>query len=101
MTHDPIESTSATREARYVFGYLYRRGGSVRLRPLMRHLGLEPRDLVAAITDLSELYWIRIVWRKPAPGTPADEETRLYTEIDRLCTTRFGRMKYRTTWPPH
>jgi hypothetical protein len=100
MTHDPINSTSATREARYVFGYLHRCGGSMRLQPLMRHLRLEPRDFVAAIIDLSELYWIRIVWRKPPPGTP-DEETRPYTDIERLCTTRFGRKKYRTTWPPH
>src|SRR5262245_55927156 len=100
MTHD-IHSTSATREGRYVFGYLHRCGGSMRLKPLMRHLRLEPRDFVAAITDLAELYWIRIVWKKPAPGAPADEETRPYTDIERLCTTRFGRMKYRTTWPPH
>ena len=100
MTHNPIDSTSASPDGRYVFGYIYRRGGSMRLRPLMRHLRLEPRDLVAALTDLAELYWIRIVWRKPPPGTPA-EDTRPYTDIKRLCTTRFGRKKYRTTWPPH
>jgi len=98
MTHDPMHSAHASRDARYIFSYLDRRGGSVRLRPLMRHLRLEPRDLVAAITDLAELYWITIVWRKPPPGTPA-EETRPLTDIDRLCTTRFGRKKYRTTWP--
>ena len=98
MTHDPMHSPHASREARYVFSYLDRRGGSVRLRPLMRHLRLEPRDLVAAITDLAELYWITIVWRTPAPGTPA-EDSRPYTDIDRLCTTRFGRKKYRSTWP--
>ena len=98
MTHDPMHSPHASREARYVFSYLERRGGSVRLRPLMRHLRLEPRDLVAAITDLAELYWITIVWRKPTPGTPADE-TRPLTDIDRLCATRFGRKKYRATWP--
>ena len=98
MTLDPMHSPHASREARYVFAYLYRRGGSVRLRPLMRHLRLEPRDLVAAIIDLAELYWITIVWRTPAPGTPA-EETRPLTDIDRLCTTRFGRKKYRATWP--
>ena len=98
MTHDPIDSPHASREARYVFSYVYRRGGSMRLQPLMRHLRLEPRDLVAAITDLAELYWITIVWRTAAPGTPADE-TRPLTDIDRLCTTRFGRKKYRATWP--
>ena len=71
MTPDPMDSPHASREARYVFGYVYRRGGSMRLRPLMRHLRLEPRDLVAAIIDLTELYWITVVWRKPPPGTPA------------------------------
>ena len=100
MTPDPMDSPHASREARYVFGYVYRRGGSMRLRPLMRHLRLEPRDLVAAIIDLTELYWITIVWRTPAPGTPADE-FRPLTDIDRLCTTRFGRKKYRATWPTH
>ena len=69
MTHDPIESTSASREGRYVFGYIYRRC-SMRLKPLMRHLRLEPGDFVAAIIDLSELYWIRIVWRSCPPARP-------------------------------
>src|SRR5688572_22114442 len=98
MTHNPMQSPHPSREARYVFGYLNRRGGSMRLRPLQRHLRMEPRDLVAAITDLAELYWIAIVWRKPAPGTPADE-SRPLTDIERLCTTRSGRKKYRATWP--
>src|SRR5262245_15850503 len=98
MTHDTYDSPNPPREARYVFGCLYRRGGSMRLKPLLRDLSLEPREFVAAIIELSERYWIRIVWRKPAPGTP-EEETRHYTEIDRLCVTRFGRKKYRSTWP--
>jgi hypothetical protein len=38
--------------------------------------------------------------RLAQPGTPADD-TRPYTDIDRLCTTRFGRKKYRATWPTH
>jgi hypothetical protein len=100
MTHDPMQSLHPSREARYVFAYLRRRGGSMRLEPLQRHLRMEPRDLVAAITDLAELYWITIVWRRPTPGTPADEPRPL-TDIDRLCTTRFGRKKYRATGPTH
>ena len=101
MTHYPMHSPHASREARYVFAYLYRRGGSVRLRPLMRHLRLEPPpDLVAAITDLAELYWITIVWRKTASAAPEDEP-RPFTDVARLCTTRFGRKKYHATWPTH
>ena len=33
-----------------------------------------------------------------ASGTP-DDEPRPLTDVYRLCTTRFGRKKYRTTWP--
>jgi hypothetical protein len=98
MTHDPMDSPHASREARYVFACLRRRGGSVRLRCLLRDLGMEPRVFVDAITELSERYWITIVWRKAPEGTP-DDEPRPYTDIERLCTTRFGRRKYRTTWP--
>ncbi len=70
----------------------------MRLAPLLRRLGMEPRVFVDAVTELVERYWIRIVWRKAPPGTP-DDEPRPYTDIVRLVTTRFGRRKYRTTWP--
>ena len=56
--------------------------------------------LAEVITELTERYWITIVWRKAPPGTP-DDEPRPLTDVDRLCTTRFGRRKYRTTWPAH
>ena len=98
MTNDLLHDIHASREARYVFAYLARRGGSMRLGPLLRHLRMEPRTFVAAVTELVERYWIVIHWRKPVPGTP-DDEPRPYTDIERLCTIRFGRRKYRTTWP--
>jgi hypothetical protein len=100
MTNDTHHDIHASREARYVFAYLARRGGTMRLGPMLRHLGLEPRMFVEAVAELAERYWIVIHWRKPAPGTP-DEETRPYTDIERLCSTRFGRRKYRTTWPAY
>jgi hypothetical protein len=100
MTNDLLHDIHASREARYVFACLARRGGSMRLSPLLRHLRMEPRTFVEAVTELAERYWIIIHWRKPVPGTP-DDEPRPYTEIERLCTTRFGRRKYRTTWPVH
>ena len=98
MTDDPLHGAHASREARYAFAYLARRGGSMRLAPLQRHLRMEPGVLVSAVTELVERYWITIVWRKAAEGTPDDEPRRL-TDIHRLVTTRFGRRKYRTTWP--
>jgi hypothetical protein len=97
MTHDPTSTPHPSQEARYVFAYLDRRGGSQRLWPLLRGLGLDQRAFIAAVTELEERYWIRIVWHKAPPGTP-DDEPRPLSEIYRLCTTRFGRKKYRATW---
>ena len=96
MTQDPMHGWHASREARYVFAYLLRRGGSLRLGPLLRGLRMEPRIFAEAANELCERYWITIVWRKAA--TP-DDEPRALADIDRLCTTRFGRRKYRSTWP--
>jgi hypothetical protein len=91
--HGGLHPSSA---ARYLFGYLHRRGGSVRLGPLLQGLGMDRRVLIDAIMDLSERYWINIVWRQAA----ADEtEDRPLADVYRLCTTRFGRRKYRSSWP--
>jgi len=94
MTHAPIPH--ASREARYVFAYLHRRGGSLRLGPLLRVLGIEPRTFADAVNELNERCWITIVWHEA--GTP-DDAPRPLTDIYRLCATRFGRRKYRSTWP--
>jgi hypothetical protein len=98
MSDDPMYGYHASHEARHVFSHLHRRGGSVRLAPLLRQLDMEPRAFVGAVIELVERYWITVHWRKAPPGTPSEED-RPYTDIDRLCTTRFGRRKYRTTWP--
>jgi hypothetical protein len=98
MTDDLLHGLHASRAARFLFAYLYRRGGSMRLGPMLRHLRMEPGDLVAAVNELAERYWITIVWRKAPAGTP-DDEPRPFTDVHRLVTTRFGRRKYRTTWP--
>jgi len=98
MIDHPLRGEPLPPEAYALFGYLAQRGGCMRLPPIVRHLRLEPADLVAAMTELAERYWITIVWRPSAPGTP-DDAPRPYTDIDRLVTTRFGRRKYRTTWP--
>lgn len=97
MTVDPMHGLHPSREARCVFAYLRRCGGSMRLGPLLRGLGIDPRIFVEAVNELSERYWITIVWRRAAPETLA-EETRPLTDIYRLCSTRFGRRKYRSRW---
>jgi len=98
MTDDPLASPEPSGAARYVFAYLHRRGGSQRLGPLLSGLRMDERSFIAAVTELEERYWINIVWHKAPPGTP-DDQLRPLADIHRLCTTRFGRRKYRATWP--
>ena len=93
-----MDDRHPSHEALAIFGYLHRRGGSMRLIPLLRHFRMEPRTFIDAINDLNERCWLRIVWHKAPPDTPPDEPRPL-TEVYRLCTTRFGRLKYRRTWP--
>jgi hypothetical protein len=92
--------------ARCIFAFLHRRGGSVRIGPLLRNLGLDQRIVLEAVYELSERYWITIVWRETAPrpvsgpaSCGADEEACPLTDMHRLCTTPFGRRKYRASWP--
>jgi hypothetical protein len=96
--HAPTHSPHASREARYVFAYLHRRGGSLRLRPLLAGLGMDQDAFIDALNELTERCWIAVIWRRQAAVTP-DDEFRPLTDIARLCTTRFGRCKYRSTWP--
>src|SRR5262245_54000375 len=98
MTLDPLHGQHPSAEARCVFACLHRRGGSMRLGPLLRSLCMDERIVSNALNDLCERYCITIVWRKAA-SAPPDEVPRPPTDIHRLCTTRFGRRKYRSTWP--
>jgi hypothetical protein len=94
MPLDPLYDLHPSPVARCIFAYLHRRGGSMRLGPLLRSTGLDERSVADAVNDLSERYWITVVWRKTAPE-PAGDEVRPLNDIHRLCTTRFGRRKYR------
>jgi hypothetical protein len=96
MAINPLHGLHPSSAARCLFGYLHRRGGCVRLGPLLQGLGMDRRVLADAIMDLSERYWITVVWRKAAPGSDETEDRPL-TDIRRLCTTRFGRRKYRSS----
>ena len=98
MSDDPFPPPEPSGAACYVFAYLRRRGGSQRLGPLLRGLRMDERNFTDAVNELNERYWIEIVWHKPPPGTPDDEPRPLH-DIYRLCTTRFGRRRYRATWP--
>jgi hypothetical protein len=97
MTPDAMHDPPPSHEALWIFGYLHTRGGSMRLGPMLRHLRMDQRAFIAATIDLNERCWIRIVWREAGAGS-GDDETRPLAEVYRLCTTRFGRLKYRSTW---
>jgi hypothetical protein len=86
-----------SRNARYLFGFLLRHTGSMRIAPLLRASALAPDDLAAAIDELSERCWLEVTWRGPGalsrPGLPDRFRT-----VDRVATTRFGRWRYARTW---
>ena len=88
---DPGPSCDALALYRVVCHY----GGALRIPMLLKHVAISDHaTLRAAIGELAERYWIRIVYREPPPETsgPLDQ-------IERLVATRFGRKKYRATRP--
>src|SRR5262245_4649248 len=97
MPLDPLHGLHPSPEARCLFALLHRRGGSMRIGPLLRALGLDQRIVATAVTELGERYGVTVICRDADPSPAADTGPR--TEIYRLCTTRFGRRKYRSTWP--
>ena len=77
MPLDPLHGLHPSPEARCLFACLYRRGGSMRIGPLLRglgSLGIDQHSFVDAVFELGERYWITVVWRKAAPGATAEEE---------------------------
>ena len=95
MTLDPMAGAEPSREARHVFSYLRRHGGSVRVRPLQRFAGLERPALIDALAELHERYWVVFNRSEPSPGAAYDAEA----EILRVTITRFGRRKNRSARP--
>jgi hypothetical protein len=98
MTHTPraaLDLPDTSSNALFLFDYLRRHGGTVRIAPLLRGAGLEPDALAAAASELNERRWIDIVW--PKSRTPSDAPARL-RDCERLCTTRFGRWRFPRTW---
>ena len=95
MNHDSMPPLSSN--ALYVFGYLQRHGGSMRIGPLVRHCGLDLDALAAAVNELSERRWVAIGRRRPRTVMPPDLPERC-REVERVTTTRFGRWRYPVTW---
>ena len=97
-THQDMGSQQPSRAAFHVMGLILRGGGTVRMRPLLAAAGLSVDALAAAINELVASNWARIVWRGPAARRPITLPERL-REPRRVVATRFGRWRYRTTWP--
>ena len=86
-----------SRHALHVMGLLTRRSGTMRMRPLLEASGLASDELAAAVNELAERRWVRIVWRGPDARRPETLPERL-REARRVVTTAFGRWRYRRTW---
>jgi hypothetical protein len=73
-----------------VYGLLGRRGGVLRLRPLMRDSGLDDPQIRAAINELTDRYRITVTWRKSV-STSDPTRRRVLADVERITLTRLGR----------
>src|SRR5436190_1261174 len=68
---------------------LVRRGGSLRIGPLLKVSGLSVDHICALLNELAERSWLRIAWRR-TPLLSVPEPLRY---VDRITATRFGRSR--------
>jgi hypothetical protein len=98
MTHDEWEIPRFSNEAIAILGHLKRAGGTMRIAPLYWRSGSGEEAFLAALNELIVRRWVHVKWRKPRslmpPGLP--ERCR---EVERVTLSRFGRWRYRVTWP--
>jgi len=97
MRDEPLYIPPFSSTALYIFGHLQRRGGSMRIAPLLRELKLEDNLFAAATNELNERGWIKVTWRKDGARLPETIPAR-FRACKRITTTRFGRWRYPTTW---
>ena len=97
MQDDSREAARFSSNALHVFGVLDRRGGTLRVYPLLRSVGLPPDVLAAAVNELAGRGWVKITSRHPRDRMPADLPER-FRAVDRVTTTVFGRWRFPVTW---
>ena len=97
MRNEPLTAPPFSSTALYIFGHLLRRGGSMRIAPLLRDLKLADNLFVDATNELQERGWIRITWRRDGAHLPDNVPVR-FRACKRITTTRFGRWRYSVTW---
>jgi hypothetical protein len=99
MTHDPNDRwypPPFSTHALNLFGFLERHGGTVRIGPLLRHSGLDAETLTAAINELAERCWVKIV-RRPARASLPPGLPERFRAVERVATTGFGRFRFPST----
>lgn len=84
-------------QATHVFALLLRRGGCMRIGPLIAASGLPAAALAAALNELAERCWIKITWRSPQARRP-DTLPENFRDVRHLTTTALGRWRYLVTW---
>ncbi|NWG72697.1 MAG: hypothetical protein HXY23_13985 [Parvularculaceae bacterium] len=84
--------------ALHVFGLLARRGGTMRIGPLLDAARLPPDALAEAVNELAERCWVKIAWRNPRRRLPPGLPER-FRAVDRVTTTGLGKWRYPVTWP--
>ena len=71
MRNEPYSAPPFSSTALYIFSRLLRRGGSMRIGPLLRDLKLDDSQFADATNELHERGWIRATWRKDGAPLPA------------------------------
>ena len=97
MRNEPYSAPPFSSTALYIFSRLLRRGGSMRIGPLLRDLKLDDSQFADATNELHERGWIRVTWRKDGAPLPDNIPAR-FARCKRITTTRFGRWRYPVTW---
>jgi hypothetical protein len=102
MTYDEWEIPRFSNEAIAILGHLKRAGGTMRIAPLFRRSGIVEEAFPAALNELIERRWVHVRWRKPRTVItrpwPPDLPERC-RPVERVTLSRFGRWRYRITWP--
>jgi hypothetical protein len=98
MRNEPFSAPPFSTTALYIFGHLRRRGGCMRIGPLLRELKLDDTPFADAINELQERGWIKVTWRKDGARLPETVPAR-FAPCKRITTTSFGRWRYSVTWP--
>src|SRR5262249_49922805 len=83
--------------ALHVMGLIMRRGGTMRVGPLLAVCRLGNDALGSAVNELVERSCLQIVWRGPRPRRPSSIPPR-FRKAERVVTTRYGRWRSPNTW---